>query len=121
MAFIFEKDDVSRDDKKKEFLFTEEQLREAYDGGYDNGHHYGCDNYTPEPFDLEDYIENIKNPKPVESETVPITLGQIKAYCGWSRFCDITGGNHYMLNEWTVSDREIFDVKKSHAEELRLI
>lgn len=32
-----------------------------------------------------------------------------------------TGSNHYMLKEFIVSDREIFDVKISHAKILNLI
>lgn len=105
----------------KKLLFTEEQLRESYNGGYDNGNHNGVGNYTPEPFDLEEFIDEIKNPKPEKEDTVPITLGLIKASCGWSKYCDVTGSNHYMLNEWDVSDKEIFDVKVSHAKKLRLV
>ena len=116
-----DEDEDNKTEVKKEFLFTEEQLRKAYNGGYDNGHHFGCGNYSPEPFDLEEFIDEIKNPKPVEEDTVPITLGQIKRKCGWSSYCDVTGGNHYMLNEWNPSDREIFDVKVSHAKKLKLI
>lgn len=108
-------------EEKKDFLFTEDQLREACQGMYDNGYHYGAGNYSPQPFDLEEYIDELKNPKPVEEETVPITLGHIKRTCGWSKFCDVTGGNHYMLKEWSVSDREVFDVKISHAKQLNLI
>lgn len=116
-----EDNNIEENSKKKEFLFTEQQLRKACDGAWQNGQHYGCGNYSPDPFDLEEFIDEIKNPKPIEEDTVPITLGQIKRTCGWSEYCDVTGGNHYMLNEWTVSDREIFDVKVSHAKKLKLI
>lgn len=58
----------------------------------------------------------------VEVETVPITYGQIKRTIGWSRFCDVTGGNHYSINEWgEYQDREIFDVEVEHAEILGFI
>jgi hypothetical protein len=56
-----------------------------------------------------------------EEETIPITLGLIKNTCGWSEYCDVTGGNHYMLKEWNVEDTEIFHVKKSHAKQLGFI
>lgn len=52
-----------------------------------------------------------------EEETIPITLNT----CGWSEYCDVTGGNHYMLKEWNVEDTEIFHVKKSHAKQLGFI
>ena len=58
----------------------------------------------------------------VEVETVPITYGQIKRTIGWSRFCDVTGGNHYAINEWgDYPDREIFDVEVEHAKILGFI
>jgi hypothetical protein len=56
-----------------------------------------------------------------EEKLIPITLGMIHATCGWSRYCDVTGGNHYMLNEWSVEDTEIFKTKESHAIELGFI
>ena len=56
-----------------------------------------------------------------EEKEIPITLGMIRASCGWSRYCDVTGGNHYMLNEWSVNDNEIFRTKESHARKLGFI
>lgn len=53
--------------------------------------------------------------------TIPVTLATIKNTCGWSDFCDVTGANHYALKEWTIEDSEIFNVKISHAKELKLI
>lgn len=57
----------------------------------------------------------------VQEKTIPVSLGMIKEICGWTKYCDVTGANHYMLKEYTVSDRELFDVKRSHAKELGLI
>jgi hypothetical protein len=56
-----------------------------------------------------------------EEKEIPITLGMIRASCGWSRYCDVTGGNHYMLKEWSVDDNEIFRTKESHARKLGFI
>ena len=56
----------------------------------------------------------------VEEEKIPVTLATIKAICGWSRYCEVTGANEWMLNEHHVEDTEIFHVKKSHAIELGL-
>ncbi len=64
------------------------------------------------------YAPEIKNK---EEKTIPITLWQIKATCGWSKYCDITGGNHYALKEWSVSDSEVYNVKESHAKQLGII
>jgi hypothetical protein len=66
-------------------------------------------------------VSVVLDEKKEEEKTVPITLAIIKAICGWSKFCDVTGGNHYALKEFGISDREIFDVKESHAKELNLI
>jgi len=41
-----------------------------------------------------------KNSPKVEEEIVPITYGTIKNTCGWSKWCDVTNGNHYVINEW---------------------
>lgn len=58
----------------------------------------------------------------IDNEIIPITFGLIKAKCGWSEFCDVTGGNHYAINEgWNPSDRDIIDVKMVHAKKLGLI
>ncbi len=65
---------------------------------------------------ISDYLENIES----KEEEVPVTLATIKNTCGWKKYCDITGANHYMLNEWDVSDREILNVKLSHAKLLGL-
>jgi hypothetical protein len=57
-----------------------------------------------------------------DEETVPITFFQIMNGPGWSSYCDVTGGNHYAINEgYSPSDREIFDVKRKHARQLGLI
>lgn len=73
---------------------------------------------------FEDYFE--KKAKKLEEqkreeEEIPFTLGSIKAICGWGKFCDVTGGNHYMLKEFTVEGIEVFYVKRKHAKQLGLI
>ena len=56
-----------------------------------------------------------------DETTIPITFYQIKTV-GWSRYCDVTGGNHYAINEgYDPDDREIFNIKKKHAKELGFI
>ena len=53
---------------------------------------------------------------------IPVTYGLIKNSVGWSRFCDVTGGNHYAMKEYgELEDNAILDVKKSHARELGFI
>lgn len=47
---------------------------------------------------IEYYIS--KNSPKVVEEKVPITYGTIKNTCGWSKWCDVTNGNHYAINEW---------------------
>lgn len=57
-----------------------------------------------------------------DDKTVPITYYQIREQVGWSQYCDVTGGNHYALNEgYSPADHEVFHVKKKHARELGLI
>lgn len=68
-----------------------------------------------------DEINYDANIEQQEEKTLPITLGLIKATCGWGAYCDVTGGNHWALNEWSVDDTEIFNVKESHAKTLGII
>ena len=81
---------------------------------------FGC-NHEMALSDCPDYYNIDEQYIEVEEETIPITLGLIKNTCGWSEYCDVTGGNHYMLKEWNVEDTEIFHVKKSHAKQLGFI
>jgi len=58
-------------------------------------------------------------PQEDPEEEVPITYGMIKKFVGWSRFCDITGHNHYAINEFgDYDEREVFKVKVSQAEKM---
>lgn len=49
---------------------------------------------------IEYYIS--KNSPKVVEEKIPITYGTIKNTCGWSKWCDVVGGNHYMV--WDCGD-----------------
>jgi len=98
----------------EEKLYTEEDLRNAFKAGRLYGYDDSMDALS------EDEWVNAYNliPIVIEEKTVPITLGCIKITCGWEKFCDVTGGNHWMIAEWTVSDSEIFHVKISDAKKL---
>ena len=94
-------------------------FRPAYDMYLDKGFCYINSLSLDTLILLADYF--VKNDD-VNNGTIPITFGLIKAKCGWSEFCDVTGGNHYAINEgWEPCDREIIDVKIKHAKELGLI
>lgn len=71
---------------------------------------------------LEDFLLNGFAKEIVEEKTIPITYGLIKATCGWSRFCDVTEGNHYAINEWGEFEiGEIFYITESQAKQLNFI
>ena len=57
----------------------------------------------------------------VEEREFPVRFWMIQQNCGWGNYCDVTGANHYMLNEFSVDDDEIFMTKESHARQLGLI
>jgi hypothetical protein len=109
-------------DKVKDIL-SEQIARELDDNNYETLNHvlahlndenlWGCLSKENERV-IERMIE--------DEETVPITFFQIMNGPGWSSYCDVTGGNHYAINEgYSPSDREIFDVKRKHARQLGLI
>lgn len=101
--------------KKK---YTEEDIRKAFQAGHERGVFDGNNNYFDAPLDEDEYIESL-NPKPIQEKIIPVTYGMIKATCGWNKFCDVTGGNHYEIKEFGhPSDSEIYHVTKKQYEEL---
>lgn len=97
--------------------YTKEDLREAFRAGVSLGSH---NSYFDTPLNEDEYIESL-NPKE-EEERIPITYGLIKATFGWSRFCDITNGNHYAIAEHGhPEDMEVYYITKSQAKELNIL
>lgn len=72
--------------------------------------------------DVEEWIEEFATTiDDIEAQktAIPVTYGMIKATCGWSRFCDVTGFNHYSINEWgDYKENEIFSIPKEQFERL---
>jgi len=67
---------------------------------------------------IEDYIKD-NSKKEIVEEKIPITYGTIKNTCGWSKWCDITNGNHYAINEWgDFEDSYIFHCTKLQFQKL---
>jgi len=110
-----------------EKLYTEEDLRDAFRAGQA----FGADEMAEsEGYNLENnpnscenewvkiFISQKLNKKIEEEEKFSFTLQYIKAKCGWDKFCDVTGYNHYALNEFSISESELFSITKSHAIEL---
>jgi hypothetical protein len=98
--------------------YNEEDLRLAFKAGVEWGVWNAKDNYFDEPLTENEYIESL-NPEPKQQEKIPITYGQIKAVCGWSKFCDVTGSNPYAINEgWNPSDTEIIAITKEQYNKL---
>lgn len=61
-------------------------------------------------------------PAPEEEKDVPVLFYTIKNKIGWSKWCDITDGNHWALNEgYSPRDNEVFYCTKSQAEKLGLL
>lgn len=97
--------------------YTEEDLKHAFTEGFFTRQ----DNSLVDLVEaLNEYLESLK-PKPKE-KTIPITYGLIKATCGWSRWCDVTDGNHYAIKEWgEFEPGETFYITESQAKQLNFI
>ena len=91
-----------------------EDLRQAFKAGVNHGTFNLCPNEY-------EWIQQYTTDLIIEEKTIPVTLGFIRATCGWSKYCDITEGNHYMLNEWSVEDTEVFHITRSQAQTLGII
>lgn len=64
-------------------------------------------------------FEHELTPEPKEEKDVPVLFYTIKNKIGWGKWCDVTGGNHWALNEgYSPSDNEVFYCTQSQAEEL---
>lgn len=101
--------------------YREEDLRLAFKAGSERGAFIQAGNYFDAPLDENEYIESL-NPKTEEEKEILITYGLIKATCGWSKFCDVTDGNHYAINEFGgYEDREVFYITESQAKQLKFI
>ena len=56
-----------------------------------------------------------------EEKDIPVLFYTIKNKIGWSRWCDVVGGNHYAISEgFRIDDNEVFYCTKSQAENLNL-
>lgn len=104
--------------KKK---YTEEDLRKLVDLIDESYRGVTRDNTNGSEI-LEDFLLNGFAEEKVEEKEIPITYGLIKATCGWSRFCDVTGGNHYAINEFgDYEANEVFYITESQAKQLKFI
>ncbi|MCP4521018.1 MAG: hypothetical protein GY827_04880 [Cytophagales bacterium] len=101
--------------------YTIEDIRAAFDAGCQRGAYnvHKIHNFVEEPLCREGYVDSLENPIVEEPKDIPITYYQIKKYVGWSKFCDVTGGNQYAINEFGEPDlTEIYYIKESQANEL---
>ena len=54
-----------------------------------------------------------------ESKDTPVTYSTIKKTVGWNQFCNITGHNHYAINEWGDYDTShVFYITETQFKEL---
>lgn len=97
--------------------YTEEDLREAFIEGFFTREDNSYDDLVEA---LNEYLESLK--PQIKEKTIPITYGLIRATCGWSKWCDVTGGNHYAINEWgEFEPGETFYITESQAKQLNFI
>ena len=110
--------------ESEEKQYTKEDLKVAYQAGHSNTEYdfdWGASNQLLTEFDewFESWSEKVVIEE--KEEDLPFMLWFIKEKCGWSRWCDVTGSNHYMLNEYTIDDTDVFYCTRSQAETLGLI
>ncbi len=97
--------------------YTEEDLRKLAELIDDAYRPYTTNNVEAH-FIIDNFIQNGFE-KPEEEKDVPVLFYTIKNKIGWSKWCDVTGGNHYALNEgYSPSDNEVFYCTESQAKEL---
>jgi len=99
--------------------FTIDDLRRAFQAGSERGAFDANHNYFDAPLDEDEYIESITNVEKIVIQTIPVTYSLIKITVGWSRFCDVTGYNHYTINEFgDFDDNHKFNITLPEWNEL---
>lgn len=96
--------------------YSREDLKNAYKAGVFDSQ---MDSHIVDDIDnaFDEYLSRLE--KTVEEPMLKIYYVWIKYNCGWSKFCDITGGNHYAINEFgEFDDNDSFDISLSQAERL---
>ena len=107
----------------EEKLYTKEDLKVAYQAGHSNtGYDFDWGASYQLLTEFDEWFESWKR-KDDEVEEVKLSfpLWLIREKCGWSKWCDVTGNNHYMLNEYSVHNDTTFYCTRSQAEKLGLI
>ena len=100
--------------------YSIEDLKNAYKAGVFDSQ---MDSHIVDDIDnaFDEYLSILekKRNKEKEEPMLKIYYVWIKYNCGWSKFCDITGGNHYAINEFgEFDDNDSFDISLSQAERL---
>lgn len=99
--------------------FTEEDLRNAFRAGQERGRFDANYNYFDAPFDEDEWVKSYTEPVEEEEEKITVTYSMIKKTCGWSKFCDVTDGNHWAINEFgDFDDNHTFEVTKTQFNKL---
>lgn len=102
--------------------YTEEDLRKAYEQGAKDYHRSSKTLTDFLSYDVDEYMDIINLPLVIEEKEIPITYGLIKATCGWGKWCDVTGGNHYTINEFgDYPLNEVFYITETQAKQLNFI
>jgi len=90
-------------------------LREAFRAGLESGKH---ESYFDKPLDEDEYIESIFKIEEIIEDTIRVSYKNIRLSCGWYKFCDITGNNHYAVNDYGIDDSETFNIPLSQYKKL---
>ena len=102
-------------------MYTEEDLRKAFQAGCARGAHNQSGNYFDAPLDEDEYIESLKDKKE-ELKTIPFTYFHLHNQLGWERFCDLTGTSIYARKEgYEIEYDEVFFISESDAKKFNLI
>lgn len=102
-------------------MYTEEDLRRAFQAGIERGRFIQIGNYFDAPLDEDEYIESL-NPKPIEEETISFSYSFLRRKLDWLEICELTGLSEYWQKEgYEIKDTDTFQVAESKAKKFNLI
>lgn len=68
---------------------------------------------------LQENQELLVKPEAEEETIIPVTYASIKNTVGWARFCEVTGGNRFAINQYGDFDMShIFYITKTQFKQL---
>jgi hypothetical protein len=102
--------------------YTEEDMKAAYEAATDSASFDYMNDSIDQAVPFEEWLEDYNLPSEESAQQLSFPWWLVKKTCNWSGWCDVTGGNHYAMQEFGELEKDhLLYCTKKEAEELGLI